>query len=209
MRAPLSLLPLRLRRGVRGGPPADYRRHIARDCAGGAHRDPRPERRGEKCADASVPRVARADFRAHAGTCTGQQGGTGQAMVFQRPVMLRRSALGNVAYGLKLAGVDRRGEAARWALRKVGLATSRRARRAFSPAASSSGLRLRAPGRWSRRCCFSTSPPPISIRRRRARSNRRSPPWARPAPRSSWSPTTSGRHVGWPTRSFSFIKVGS
>jgi tungstate transport system ATP-binding protein len=28
-----------------------------------------------------------------------------QAMVFQRPVMLRRSAVGNVTYGLKLAGV--------------------------------------------------------------------------------------------------------
>ena len=28
-------------------------------------------------------------------------------MVFQRPVMLRRSALGNVMYGLKLAGVSR------------------------------------------------------------------------------------------------------
>ena len=30
-----------------------------------------------------------------------------QAMVFQRPVMLRRSALANVAYGLALAGVSR------------------------------------------------------------------------------------------------------
>jgi tungstate transport system ATP-binding protein len=30
-----------------------------------------------------------------------------QAMVFQRPVMLRRAALGNVTYGLKLAGVAR------------------------------------------------------------------------------------------------------
>src|SRR5512132_2896675 len=30
-----------------------------------------------------------------------------QAMVFQRPVMLRRSALANVVYGLKLAGVGR------------------------------------------------------------------------------------------------------
>jgi tungstate transport system ATP-binding protein len=29
-----------------------------------------------------------------------------QAMVFQRPVMLRRSALGNVMYGLKLAGLS-------------------------------------------------------------------------------------------------------
>jgi tungstate transport system ATP-binding protein len=31
-----------------------------------------------------------------------------QAMVFQRPVMLRRSAFGNVTYGLKLAGVAQR-----------------------------------------------------------------------------------------------------
>ena len=31
-----------------------------------------------------------------------------QAMVFQRPVMLRRSALGNVTYALKLAGVPSR-----------------------------------------------------------------------------------------------------
>jgi tungstate transport system ATP-binding protein len=31
-----------------------------------------------------------------------------QAMVFQRPVMLRRSALANIAYGLKLAGVSPR-----------------------------------------------------------------------------------------------------
>jgi tungstate transport system ATP-binding protein len=38
----------------------------------------------------------------------GPGGGRGrQAMVFQRPVMLRRSALANVVYGLKLAGVSR------------------------------------------------------------------------------------------------------
>jgi tungstate transport system ATP-binding protein len=46
-----------------------------------------------------------------------------QAMVFQRPVMLRRSASGNVAYALKLAGVasGERDERAMEALRKVGL----------------------------------------------------------------------------------------
>ena len=31
-----------------------------------------------------------------------------QAMVFQRPVMLRRSAYANVAYALKIAGIDRK-----------------------------------------------------------------------------------------------------
>jgi tungstate transport system ATP-binding protein len=47
-----------------------------------------------------------------------------QAMVFQRPVMLRRSVLANVEYGLKLAGVAHaeRGAQARAALQSVGLA---------------------------------------------------------------------------------------
>jgi tungstate transport system ATP-binding protein len=47
-----------------------------------------------------------------------------QAMVFQRPVMLRRSAIANVVYALKLAGVPRaeRQAQARRALESVGLA---------------------------------------------------------------------------------------
>lgn len=55
------------------------------------------------------------------------QSGSGrcrQAMVFQRPVMLRRSVLANVAYGLKLAGVEtgeRQARALR-ALERLGLA---------------------------------------------------------------------------------------
>jgi len=46
-----------------------------------------------------------------------------QAMVFQRPVMLRRSALANVTYGLALAGVkaSERAPQAREALQEVGL----------------------------------------------------------------------------------------
>lgn len=46
-----------------------------------------------------------------------------QAMVFQRPVMLRRSALGNVTYGLKLANVPKaeRERRARAVLDAVGL----------------------------------------------------------------------------------------
>jgi tungstate transport system ATP-binding protein len=43
-----------------------------------------------------------------------------QAMVFQRPVMLRRSALANVAYALRVAGRDE--SAAMEALEEVGLA---------------------------------------------------------------------------------------
>jgi tungstate transport system ATP-binding protein len=37
----------------------------------------------------------------------GRNGGKRQAMVFQRPVMLRRSVLANAMYGLKLAGLSR------------------------------------------------------------------------------------------------------
>jgi tungstate transport system ATP-binding protein len=46
-----------------------------------------------------------------------------QAMVFQRPVMFRRSALGNVTFALKVAGVPRRDRehVARDALGRVGL----------------------------------------------------------------------------------------
>ena len=48
-----------------------------------------------------------------------------QAMVFQRPVMLRRSALANVTYGLKLAGISpsERELRARDVLEAVGLST--------------------------------------------------------------------------------------
>ncbi len=47
-----------------------------------------------------------------------------QAMVFQRPVLLRRSAQANVSYALKIAGIaePRRGAQAREALESVGLA---------------------------------------------------------------------------------------
>ncbi len=60
------------------------------------------------------------------GAITWRGAGSGrqrQAMVFQRPVMLRRSALANIAYGLKLSGVSRRerGLRARDVLEAVGL----------------------------------------------------------------------------------------
>jgi tungstate transport system ATP-binding protein len=49
--------------------------------------------------------------------------GTGrQAMVFQRPVMLRRSALANVVYALELARAPDAGRVAMAALEEVGLA---------------------------------------------------------------------------------------
>ena len=45
-----------------------------------------------------------------------------QAMVFQRPVMLRRSVLANATYPLRLAGMDGAEATARAALDRVGLA---------------------------------------------------------------------------------------
>jgi tungstate transport system ATP-binding protein len=49
-----------------------------------------------------------------------------QAMVFQRPVMLRRSAIANVTYGLKVAGVSRsaRDRRAQTVLDAVGLSAA-------------------------------------------------------------------------------------
>jgi tungstate transport system ATP-binding protein len=53
---------------------------------------------------------------------SGQDAARKQAMVFQRPVMLRRSALANVAYALQAAGVHDSRKPALEALREVGLA---------------------------------------------------------------------------------------
>jgi tungstate transport system ATP-binding protein len=64
-----------------------------------------------------------------------RRGARGQAMVFQRPVMLRRSALANVEYGLKLSGIARSERAlrARDVLEAVGLeARSQQAARLLS-----------------------------------------------------------------------------
>src|SRR5437660_2734021 len=58
-----------------------------------------------------------------------------QAMVFQRPVMLRRSAYANVAYALKIAGIPepRRAALVREALESVGLShLARRSARVLS-----------------------------------------------------------------------------
>jgi tungstate transport system ATP-binding protein len=50
-----------------------------------------------------------------------QAGGRRHAMVFQRPVMLRRSAVANVIYALELAGLREPDKAAWEALKEVGL----------------------------------------------------------------------------------------
>jgi tungstate transport system ATP-binding protein len=110
-----------------------------------------------------------------------------QAMVFQRPVMLRRAAHANVTYGLKLAGVPKgeRDERARDVLDAVGLKSV-----ADRPARVLSGgeqQKLALARAWALdpRCCSSTSPLRTSIPARRARSSASSTKFMRAARKSS------------------------
>jgi len=100
------------------------------------------------------------------------------AIVFQKPVMLRRTAARNVAFALKAAarapplpGCCRRSASPRW---RIG-------RRVGYRAASSNGWRW--PGRWRGilRCCSSMNQPPASTRRR-----------AKPWKTSSCAPPSAG-----------------
>ena len=125
MRAPLSLLPLRLD-GVVFEAGA---RRIIQGVSVVFDRGPRTVILGPNGAGKSVLlRLCHGLLAPTAGTIAWnsaelQGAPRRQAMVFQRPVLLRRSALGNVTYALKLAGVParQRAERAREALRKVGL----------------------------------------------------------------------------------------
>ena len=99
-----------------------------------------------------------------------------RAMLFQRPVMLRRTAAANLAYALAQAGMPRRQRPARIAalLERVGLSDLARRPARRLRAASSSGWRWR--GRWRaiRKSCCSMSRPPISIPQRPVASRRSS-----------------------------------
>ena len=125
MRAPLSLLPLRLD-GVVFEAGA---RRIIQGVSAVFDRGPRTVILGPNGAGKSVlMRLCHGLLAPTAGTIAWNSAELPgaprrQAMVFQRPVLLRRSALGNVTYALKLAGVPvrQRVERAREALRKVGL----------------------------------------------------------------------------------------
>ena len=89
-----------------------------------------------------------------------------QAMVFQRPVMLRRSALANVDYALKLRGLAAASGRDR-SPRCCGCTGLSALARPAGPRAV--GRRAAAPGPGARlgaaspRCCFSTNRPPASI----------------------------------------------
>ena len=109
-----------------------------------------------------------------------------QAMVFQRPVMLRRSAYANVDYALKVAGVQatERKRLATEALDEVGLRKVAQHPARVLSGGGSSASHWRAPGRSGRKCCSSTSPPPISIPAPPAMSRASSARSAPAAPRS-------------------------
>jgi tungstate transport system ATP-binding protein len=137
VRAPLSMLPLRLD-GVSfdAGP-----RRIIRSISTSIDAGRRTVILGPNGAGKSVLlRLCHGLLAPTAGTIAWNSpelpvGPRRQAMVFQRPVLLRRTALGNVLYALKLSGVARarRDERAREALRKVGLeAQAQRAARVLS-----------------------------------------------------------------------------
>ena len=125
MRAPLSLLPLRLESlAFEVGA-----RQIIRGISTVIEAGPRTIILGPNGAGKSVLlRLCHGLLLPTAGTVTWNStelpgAPRRQAMVFQRPVMLRRSALGNVKYALRLAGVSRaqREQRAMEALRTVGL----------------------------------------------------------------------------------------
>jgi tungstate transport system ATP-binding protein len=125
MRAPLSLLPLRLESlAFEVGA-----RQIIRGISTMIEAGPRTIILGPNGAGKSVLlRLCHGLLLPTAGTVTWNSAELPgaprrQAMVFQRPVMLRRSALGNVKYALRLAGVSRAQceQRAMEALRTVGL----------------------------------------------------------------------------------------
>ena len=111
---------------------------------------------------------------AHTGVREGLARGTVQAMVYQRPFMLRLSVANNLHVALWLAGVPRRERALRaaQALQRVGLAAlSHRPARVLS-GGEQQRLHWRGRGRCGRTCCSSTSPPPASTPAPSARSRR-------------------------------------
>jgi len=125
MRSPNSLLPLRLDNvGFAVGA-----RRIIHELSTTLDAGPRTVILGSNGAGKSVLlRLCHGLLQPTAGTVAWNSpelpgGPRRQAMVFQRPVLLRRTALGNVIYALKLSGVARveREKRALEALRKVGL----------------------------------------------------------------------------------------
>ena len=121
MRAPTSILPLSLREVSFVAAGRTIIDRVSCELAAG----PRTVILGANGAGKSVlMRLMHGLLAPTSGTISWAAGNAArrQAMVFQRPVMLRRSALANVAYALKLAGVSSSRKTALDALERVGLA---------------------------------------------------------------------------------------
>ena len=107
-----------------------------------------------------------------------------RAIVFQRPVMLRRSAAGNVRYALAAAGVPRAARAARTAelLQEVGLAglAAAAGAAAVGRRAAAAGARARAGARSGRAVSRRADRQPRSRRHQGDRGHR-----ARASPRAA------------------------
>ena len=155
----------------------------------GAHVHPRRERRRQEHAAARAARLDRADARHRdVGRRSTIARRRGQAMVFQRPVLLRRSAAGNVRHALKLAGV--RGASAQrrieHALAHVGLAAlAERPARVLSGGEQQRLALARRVGARARRAVSRRADGEPRSRRRRARWRRSSTTSMRSARRSS------------------------
>lgn len=95
-----------------------------------------------------------------------------QAMVFQQPVLLRRSALANLTHALAVNNTPRKARMplAREALARFGLAARADTPHVFSLAANSSVWLWLVPGHCRPQCCFWMSRRPRWIPRRPKRS---------------------------------------
>jgi len=180
MRAPATLLPLRLDAVVfEGRRPAHRRRRIGDARSGTANGNSGPQRRGEERPVAAVPRPVAADVREDRLECAGnpwRAAASGNGV----PTTRSSAALGagHILHALRVAGIPPRQREAR---AREGFAQGRArdtrcpSRRGYFPAASSNVLPWRACGRSVPRCCFSTNPRRASIRVRRMRSSGSSP----------------------------------
>jgi tungstate transport system ATP-binding protein len=120
MRAPTSILPLALREVSFTAGGRTIIERVSFELAAG----PRTVILGANGAGKSVlMRLMHGLLSPTSGTISwqGEEPRRRQAMVFQRPVMLRRSALANVVYALKLAGFPDAARTAAAALEDVGL----------------------------------------------------------------------------------------
>ena len=177
MRAPVSDLPLVLDDvSLQAGATTILDRLSLTIDAGRADADRRPQWRGQDDIAAALHGACRAIDRPRQLGRPGRQPPARRAILFQRPVMLRRSAAANVAYALAQAGTPR--ACAHGARRRI--AGARRARRSGAAAgAATLGRRTAAAGAGARAGARSGNP--VARRAHRQSRSRRD---AQPSRRS-------------------------